>query len=215
MAEKTLVPSEKYLKTGCHIGTTFKSGDMRRYVFKKRTDGLKVLDIMVIDERIRMAVDFLSKFPPEKIVVVSRKLYGQKPIEKFAGVTGATALSGRFVPGMFTNPESKKFYEPEVLVVTEPDSDSQAIREAVKVKIPVVALASTNNRLRNVDLVIPVNNKGRKSLALVYWLLARGLSKKLGIIKKDSDFKVDMDEFEYQMQEGSAEKEEEVFRARK
>jgi len=201
MAEKTLVPIEKYLKTGCHIGTKFKSGDMRRYIFKSRKDSLKVLDVETIDERIKLVAEFLSKYDPEKIAVVSRKLYGKTPANKFAELVGAKSITGRFVPGTFTNPQAKIFIEPEVIIVAEPDSDNQAVEEASSIRVPVVGLASTNNSLKNVDLIIPINNKGRKSLALVFWLLAREILKERGDLKTDAEFEDKLLEFEYQMKE--------------
>ncbi len=203
MVEKTLIPTEKYLKIGCHIGTKFKSGDMKRYIFKNRKDGLKVLDIETIDERIRLAVELLSRFDPKTIAVVSRRLYGKTPVLKFAELVGAKAFTGRFVPGTFTNPNGKEFFEPKILIVSEPESDDQAIVEAERVRIPVIGLCSTNNELRGIDLVVPINNKGRKSLALFYCLAARELMKKKEIISKDEDFKFEIEDFEYQLKEGS------------
>ncbi|MFH1240543.1 MAG: 30S ribosomal protein S2 [Candidatus Diapherotrites archaeon] len=201
MAEKTLVPIEKYLKTGCHIGTKFKSGDMNRYIFKSRKDSLKVLDVETIDERIKFVAEFLSKYDPARIAVVSRKLYGKTPANKFAEFVGAQSITGRFVPGTFTNPQARIFIEPQIIIVAEPDSDNQAVEEASAIRIPVVGLASTNNSLKNVDLIIPINNKGRKSLALVFWLLAREILKARGDIKTDAEFEDKLPEFEYQMKE--------------
>lgn len=203
MVEKTLIPTEKYLKIGCHIGTRFKSGDMKRYIFKNRKDGLKVLDIETIDERIRMAVELLSRFEPKDIAVISRRLYGKTPVLKFAQLIGARALTGRFVPGTFTNSEGKEYFEPKIVIVTEPESDDQAIEEAARVRIPVIALCSTNNSLKGIDLVVPINNKGRKSLAVFYYLVARELLKKNGSIKSDEDFKMEIENFEYQLKEGA------------
>ncbi len=201
-AHTTLVPLEKYLKTGAHIGTRFKTGDMRRYIFKLRKDGLKVMDVDTIDARIRMAAAFLAHYPPARIVVASRKLYGVKPASRFCEIVGARAITGRFVPGTFTNPAAKEFIEPAVVLVTDPDADAQAIAEATRVHVPVVALATTSNTIKNVDLVLPINNKGRKSLALVYWLLAREYLKNREIIKSDEDFTTPVEEFEHVSKEG-------------
>ncbi len=214
--EKNLAALELYLKTGSHIGTTFKTGDMRRYIFKRRKDGLKVLDVENIDKRIKMVAGFLSRFDAEKIAVVSRKLYGKTPVKMFAEMTGARALTGRFVPGTFTNPSAKEFVEPTVVMVTDPESDAQAIAEATSVRVPVVALCSTNSYLRNIDLIIPINNKGRKSLALAYWLLAREFLKNKGLIKEGVDFGKTMEDFEYKMKDNEKEEaEEEDYRPQK
>ncbi len=203
MVEKTLVPAKEYLQTGAHIGAKFKSEGMRRHIYKNRKDKLKVLDVGTIDERLRIAAGFLAGFEPEKIVAVSQKEYGQKPAEKFSELTGTKKVLGRFVPGTFTNPESKGFIEPGVLIVTDPNSDKQAIKEAKKMKIPVIALCSTDNNTANIDLIVPINNKGRKSLALGYWLLARELLKNRGEAKTEKDFTAKPEEFEFKISKSS------------
>lgn len=210
MAENNLVPLEKYLKAGAHIGTKFKAGDMRRYVFKRRKDGLNVLDVETIDERIKIAAKFIAEFDLPKIVAVSRRTYSQTPAKEFAKALGTRALTGRFVPGTFTNPRAKEFVEPGIVIVSDAELDSQAIKETVKVKAPVVALSSTNNSLKNIDLVIPINNKGRKSLALAYWLLAREILKHKGLIKADGEFSPKLSDFEYELKEGEGEEESEL-----
>jgi len=201
MAENSLVPLEKYLKTGAHIGTKFKTGDMKRYIFKKRKDGLNVLDVENIDEKIKIAAEFISRYDVAKTVAVSRRAYGQKPVQEFTKALGAKGITGRFVPGTFTNPHGKEFIEPSIIIVTDPEVDGQAITEAVRVKAPVVALCSTNNYLQNIDLIIPINNKGRKSIALVYWLMAKEILKHKELIKKDEDFTVKLEDFEYELKE--------------
>jgi small subunit ribosomal protein S2 len=206
--------SDRYLKSGAHIGTKYKSGDMGRFIYKVRKDGLKVLSISVLDERIKIAANFLSKYPPEKIVVISRKLYGQAPAQAFASAIGARVIKNRFVPGTFTNPAAKEFIEPKVVLITEPESDSQAIQEATRIRVPVVALCSINNVTKDIDLVIPVNNKGRQSLALVYWELAKQFLLKNGAIKSESEFAKTIDEFEYKLKEGDIAEDEDSGRRR-
>lgn len=201
MVEKTLIPAKEYLQTGAHIGAKFKTEGMRKYIYKNRKDKLKVLDVGTIDERIRVAANFLASIDPQKVAVVSEKEYGQTPVEKFAELTGVKELVGRFVPGTFTNPESSQFIEPKVVMVTDPNTDVQAVKEATKMRIPIVALCSTDNFTHNIDLIIPVNNKGRRSLALVYWLLAREILKAKGEIKKNEEFKAKKDEFEFKIEE--------------
>jgi small subunit ribosomal protein S2 len=167
-----LIPVEDYLGAGVHIGTQQKTKDMERYIHRVRTDGLYVLDISATDDRIRMAADFLSTFDPEQILVTSSRQYGRFPAEKFADAVGARARTGRFIPGTLTNPRYDGYIEPDVLVVTDPIGDSQAVKEANTVGIPVIAMCDSNNTTRDVDLVVPTNNKGRKALSVVYWLLA-------------------------------------------
>ena len=168
-----LVPEDTYLTAGVHIGTQQKSASMRHFVFKIRYDGLYVLDIKETDRRIRLAAQFLARFPADKILAVSQRQYGQKPVRIFAKTIGAVSFSERFVPGSLTNPNLAEYIEPKVLVVTDPATDQQALSEAVSVGIPVLGLCDVNNETRNVDLVIPCNNKGRVSLATIYWLLGR------------------------------------------
>ncbi len=203
---KHLVELDDYLKTGSHIGTKFKTGDMKRYIFKQRKDGLKVLDVETIDSRIKIAAKFLAGYDPKGIIVVARKTYGQEPAKQFAEAVGGKAILGRFIPGTFTNPEAKKFIEPKIVVVTDPESDKQILKEVAKTKAPVVAMCSTNNNLTTIDLVIPINNKGRKSMALAYFLLAREVLKERGDIKKNEEFTKKVEDFEYKMKEGQKEK---------
>jgi len=191
-----LVPEDLYLTSGVHIGTQQKSADMRPFIFKVRNDGLYVLDIKATDQRIRTAAQFISRFDPTKVLVVCQRQYGQRPAKVFAGTFGGSAIVGRFVPGTLTNPNLDGFFEPDIIVVTDPSADQQALREAVNIGIPVVALVDANNELKYVDLAIPANNKGRRSLALVYWLLAREVLKARSLITKDEEFKPQVEEFE-------------------
>jgi small subunit ribosomal protein S2 len=183
--EDQLTTLDNYLAAGIHIGTQQKNADMKPYIYKVRDDGLYVLDVKKTDNKIREAAKFLSKFPPEKILVVSRRQYGQKPIEDFAKLAGVTAIAGRFIPGTLTNPNLRNFIEPEVLVVTDPRGDGQALKEASKIGFPVVALCDTDNSTAGVDIVIPTNNKGKKALTVVYWLLTRETLKERGQLSDD------------------------------
>ena len=167
-----LIPVEDYLQAGVHIGTQQKTKDMERFIHRVRTDGLYVLDISRTDDRIRTAADFLANYPPEQILVTSSRQYGRYPAERFADAIGARARTGRFIPGTLTNPQYAGYIEPDVVVVTDPIGDSQVVTEAITVGIPVIAMCDSNNSTANVDLVIPTNNKGRKALSVVYWLLA-------------------------------------------
>ena len=167
-----LIPVDDYLSSGVHIGTQQKTGHMERFIHRVREDGLYVIDITKTDDRVRTAASFLSDYEPSSVLVTSSRRYGQHPAETFAEATGARVRSGRFIPGTLTNPDYEGYIEPDVLVVTDPIGDSQAVKEAVTVGIPVIAMCDTNNATNNVDLVVPTNNKGRKALAVVYGLLA-------------------------------------------
>ncbi|MFP4217828.1 MAG: 30S ribosomal protein S2 [Salinarchaeum sp.] len=167
-----LIPVDEYLGAGVHIGTQQKTEDMERFIHRVRTDGLYVLDVSMTDQRIRTAANLLADYDPSQILVTSSRQYGRHPAETFADAVGARARTGRFIPGTLTNPKYEDYIEPDILVVTDPIGDAQAVKEAITVGIPVVAMCDSNNTTNNVDLVIPTNNKGRKALAVVYWLLA-------------------------------------------
>jgi small subunit ribosomal protein S2 len=171
--KEPLVPVEEYLAAGVHIGTQQKSKDMMKFIYRVRGDGLYILDIQATDERIKTAAKFLSQYDPAKILIVTSRQYGQYPARKFAEAVGGMSVIGRFIPGMLTNQRLNKYIEPEVVVVTDPIGDSQAITEAVQAGIPIVALCDTNNMTKYVDVVIPTNNKGRKALSMIYYLLTR------------------------------------------
>ena len=176
-----LIPVDDYLTSGVHIGTQQKTGHMERFIHRVREDGLYVLDVAKTDERVRTAANFLENYEPSSILVTSSRRYGQHPAETFAEATGARVRSGRFIPGTLTNPDYDGYIEPDILVVTDPIGDAQAVKEAVTVGIPVIAMCDTNNATNNVDLVIPTNNKGRKALAVVYGLLAEELLDARGV----------------------------------
>ncbi|SFR59684.1 30S ribosomal protein S2 [Halogeometricum limi] len=167
-----LIPVEDYLGAGVHIGTQQKTKDMERFIHRVRDDGLYVLDVSQTDSRIRTAADFLANYNPEQILVTSSRQYGRFPAKKFADAVGARARTGRFIPGTLTNPDYAGYIEPDVVVVTDPIGDAQAVKEAITVGIPVIAMCDSNNQTSNVDLVVPTNNKGRRALSVVYWLLA-------------------------------------------
>lgn len=191
-----LIPLDKYLAAGLHIGTQQKTKDMERYIYRVRADGLYVLDVRKTNDRILSGSKFLAKYEPEDILAVSTRQYGQTPVRRFGEITGARTIPGRFIPGTLTNPEYAKFIEPEVLLVTDPRSDSQAIIEAKQIGLPVLALCDTENLLGNVDMVIPVNNKGRKAIALVYWLMARQILREREVINPDADLDIEPADFE-------------------
>lgn len=190
---ETLIPIDEYLAAGVHIGTQQKTSDMMKYIYRVRTDGLYVLDVQATDKRIRLAGKFLANYEPSKILVVSARQYGQRPATMFAKAVGARANVGRFIPNTLTNPSFAGYIEPDVLLVTDPAGDGQAVKEAVDIGIPVVALCDTNNMTSNVDLVIPTNNKGRKALTLIYWLLARQVLRERG---EEDRFKYSVSDFE-------------------
>ncbi|KAA0003981.1 MAG: 30S ribosomal protein S2 [Thermoplasmata archaeon] len=196
---KLLVPEEMYISSGVEIGTQQKTAHMEPFIARVRNDGLYLLNIEESDHRIRTAGKLLAHYEPSKILAVAVRQYAQKPIMKLAELTGIVSMPGRFLPGTLTNPLSDNFLEPDIILINDPVGDHQALTEAVKVGIPVVALCDTNNETKYVDWIIPVNNKGRKSLALVYWLLAREILKNREEIKSDEEFNVPVEDFEAEL----------------
>jgi small subunit ribosomal protein S2 len=191
-----LVPVDKYLSAGVHIGTHVCTKYMEPFVYKVRPDGVYILDVRKIDERLRIAGKFLAMFEPAKIAVVSARLYGRKPVLKMCQYLQCRPFVDRFLPGTFTNPALTTYFEPAVVLVTDPRADAQAVKEASEIGIPVVAFADTDNRTENVDLVVPANNKGRKSLALLYWILTRQIMRESGAVPANADLPEPPSEFE-------------------
>ncbi len=184
-----LVEKTEYLTAGVHIGMKSCTPYMKQFVYKVRDDGLAVFNLKLVDERIKIAADFLSGF--KNILIVSRKGNAAQAIKKFADVIGGKAVAGRFSPGTLTNPSYKEFYEPDVVFVIDPMVDEQTVKEAKKKRIPIIALCDTFNMVKDVDLVIPMNNNGRKALVLVFWILAREVLKSRG----EKAIKLDVKDF--------------------
>jgi len=191
-----LVPIDKYLSAGVHIGTHICTKFAEPFVYRVRSDGVYILDIKKIDDRLRIAGRFLAGFEPSKIAVVSARMYGKKPVEKMCQYLQCKPFTDRFLPGTFTNPALKWYFEPDVVVLTDPRADSQALKEAAEIGIPIVAFIDTDNKTEFVDLAIPSNNKGRKSLALLYWILTRQILRERGIIPVNADLPEPPSEFE-------------------
>lgn len=189
------------LSTGIRVGTPVKTKYMSPFIVRANPEGLYILDISKTLARIDVAAKFVGRSDISKVAVTSAREYGKTPVEKFCEMTGATAILGRFMPGTFTNPSLPDYMEPEIVVVTDPQADQQAVIEATRAGVPVIAVANSDNVTSKVDLVIPANNRGRKALATAYWLLAREVMKKQGKIKSDSEFKVSIDDFETKLVE--------------
>jgi small subunit ribosomal protein S2 len=194
--EELLLPRDTLLSAGIHIGTRMKTLDMEPFIYRVRPDGLFVLDVKKTDDRIRVAAKFLARFEHGKVAVAASRLYAHEPAKKFCELTGAMPIIGRFIPGLLSNPLYPNRIDPEVIVVSDPKADAQAVKEAGRVGIPIVALCSTDNEFAGVDLVIPTNNKGRRALAVIYWLLARQVLRERGELAADKDPAVTIEDFE-------------------
>ena len=165
---------KKILSTGIRVGTAIKTKFMLPFITNTSPEGLYILDLDIIMKRIDTAVTFVKKFDISRVIVCSGRSYAKTPIEKFCEVTGAKIMFGRFMPGTLTNPSLPFYTEPQLVIISDPQVDSQAITEATNAGIPVIGVANTDNVTSKLDLVIPANNRGRKALATVYWLLASG-----------------------------------------
>jgi small subunit ribosomal protein S2 len=196
-----LIQQEKYLEAGIYIGTKIKTSDMNPFIYKARKDRLYVLDLKKVDERLRYAAKFLGRYKPSDLVVVASRSYAINSATKFSQVVGCSMVPGRFIPGTFTNPARDNFMEPKLLLVCDPKGERQAVREAAVTGIPVIALCDADNSTKFIDWIVPCNNKGRRSLALIFYLLARELQKMNGTIKDDTEFQYKPEDFELSTEE--------------
>ena len=196
MAENFLIKQETYLEAGIHIGTKLKVVDMNPFIYRVRNDGLYVLDLRKIDERIRMAGKLLAKYEPNQVMVVASRTYSGNAASVFSAVTGIKVFQGRFIPGILTNVARADFMEPKILLICDPRSERQAVTEAGTMGIPIVGLCDSDNITTFVDWVIPCNNKGRRSLALIFYLLAREYMMGKGKIASYDEFTKPLAAFE-------------------
>ena len=181
---------KKVLSTGIRVGTEVKTKFMIPYIIQANPEGLYLFDLDITLNRIQTAARFIKKFDIEKVIVYSGRVYATTPIEKFCELTGAKKMLGRFMPGTLTNPSLPYYSEPLLIIISDPQVDAQAVTEATNAGIPVIGIANTDNVTSKLDLVIPANNRGRKALATVYWLLARE------ILQDSETMKYEIEDFE-------------------
>jgi small subunit ribosomal protein S2 len=196
--EKSGLPlkQEVFLEAGVHIGTKIRTNDMRGFIFKRRDDGLYILDLRRSAERLMAAAKLLAKYKPEEVTIVASRVYSSNPANKFAALTGVNLIKGRFVPGTMTNLKCKGFMEPKIILVCDPKGEREAINESAKNGVPVISLCDTDNETKFIDLVVPINNKGKRSLALIFYILAREMMLAQGRIKSYDEFTYDIGYFE-------------------
>lgn len=196
MSEETfLVPSKTYLKSGIHIGTKFQTRYMEQFIYKTRSDGLSVLNLQKIDERIKLMANMISNYEPSEILVVSRRENGWKAVTAFNKYTGIRVFAGRYPPGILTNPNLESYTEVKIIVVTDAWPDKNAVSDALKIGVPVIGLCDTNNTSNGIDLVVPCNNKGKKSLGILFYIVALEYLRNKGLLAKDKEPSFSMDEF--------------------
>lgn len=205
MAENFLIKQETYLEAGIHIGTKIKTVDMHQFIYRMRNDGLYVLDLRKIDERIRMAGKMLSQYAPEEVMVVASRTYSGNAASVFSQLTGIKVFQGRFIPGIFTNISRDDFVEPKMLLICDPKGERQAVIEAGTVGITTIGLCDTDNVTMSIDWVVPCNNKGRRSLALIFYLFAREYLMGRNKIASYDEFTTPLAAFEAERPEPGAE----------
>jgi len=189
---------KKLLAVGAHIGTQNVDAEMNRYIWRRRPDGIHVINIAKTWEKLVFAARIIAGIEnPSEICVISAPIIGQRAALKFANFTGAHAIAGRYTPGTFTNQIQEKFSEPRLLIITDPRLDHQSLTESAFVNLPTIALCNSDSPTSNVDVVIPCNNRSTESVGLIYWLLAREILYLRGTLPRTQQWDVMVDLFFY------------------
>jgi len=200
-----LVSLEEYIKAGVHIGTKIKNKQTKKFIARVRSDGLAIIDVMKLDERLRLSTKLLSKYEPYQILAVGRRETARKPLQMLNKYTGINVYPKRYPPGLLTNPALDIFKDVDVVIITDPILDRNALLDAYRTGKITIAFVDTNNSLSYIDIAIPANNRGAKSLALLYYIIAREYLRNRGLLSKREELPVSYEEF---MEKGLEEEEE-------
>ena len=163
---------DKIIASGIRVGTVVKTKFMIPFITQSNPEGFYLLDLDITLNRIQTAGRFIKKFDMSKVIVCSGSNLSKTAIEKFCEITSAKMMFGRFMPGTLTNPSLPFYSEPQLVIISDPQIDTQAVTEATNAGIPVIGISNTDNITSQLDLIIPANNRGRQSIATIYWLLA-------------------------------------------
>jgi len=189
--KETLVPLTDYIACSVHLGTKVITPDMRKYVYKRRADGLAVINTNLIDDKIREASAFFNNFAPEDVFIVSKREASWPAVEKFSEVTGIRAFMKKYPAGIITNLILDNFFEAKLVLICDPWVDKNALNDSLRLKIPTIAICDTNNYARLITKVIPSNNKSRKSVGMILYILAREYLKSNGKEKEAKELKLE------------------------
>ena len=171
--EDGLVPIEDYLKASIHLGTRVVTPDMKKYVYRRRADGLAVFNTALLDDKIKEGAEYLAGYAPEDLVVICKRESGWKAVKKFAETLGIKVFTKKYPAGTLTNPNLDDFFEKDLVFICDPWLDKNALKDSNKIKIPVLSICDTNNYTRGIEKIIPGNNKSSKSLGLMFYLLTK------------------------------------------
>lgn len=194
MTQELLVPVEEYLTAGVHIGTKYKNGYSDEYVQKCRADGLKIIDVSQIDLKLSALINVVSRYEPSEVAIMGRRENAKKPLQMLKNVVGFDVYTGRYLPGMMSNAELDTYKEYKLVIVCDPLTDKNILEEAFNQGVMTAGFCDTNNKTSKLDLVVPINNKGKKSLGLALMILAKHYLVNRKIIK-ESEFNYTLEDF--------------------